>query len=145
MNSSETDKTLIRDIAALFSCAPQGDYFRIRTPFLYPDCDVIDLFCKPEGDFTVVSDLGETTGWLWMNAVSEPRTANQNKLIEEACCSHGVQFRGDEIFAKCRSDDSLADAVVRVAQACIRVSDLLLTFRALDETLVKDEVLEQST
>ena len=28
----------------LFTCAPLNGYTRIRTPFLYPDGDVIDLF-----------------------------------------------------------------------------------------------------
>lgn len=142
---SQCEKTLLQGISELFTCENQGDKFRIETPFIYPDGDVIALFCVEEEGDLVVTDFTMTTGWLFVNAISDPRTAQQNKLIEEACCSHGVQFKGDEIFAKCRPDDSLADAVVRVAQACIRVSDLLLTFRALDETLVKDEVLEQST
>lgn len=142
MNCSETGKTLIRDIAALFSCSPQGDYFRIRTPFLYPDCDVIDLFCKPEGDFMLVSDLGETTGWLWMNAVGEPRTAQQEALISGACRTHGVKYHQNAILAQCDSEDMLAEAVMRVGQACVRVSDLLYTFRALEGSL---EVLDKDT
>ena len=69
---------LQREIGALFTCSEHGEYQRIRTPYLYPDGDNIDLFCKVVDDVVTVSDLAETTGWLricsrWPCAVRRSR------------------------------------------------------------------------
>jgi hypothetical protein len=37
-------------IGELFSCSSVGEYTRIRTPYLYPDGDVVDLFLKTNGE-----------------------------------------------------------------------------------------------
>jgi hypothetical protein len=103
-----TQIDLCREIAegmgALFECAPHGEYIRIRTPYLYPDGDMIDIFCKPQGEVTLVTDLGETSRWLRMQTVSPRRSPKQKALIDDACLTHGVEFyRGMEIGrASCR-------------------------------------------
>jgi hypothetical protein len=56
MNATDLCAELDRGLGELFACAPQGDYCRIRTPYLYPDGDNIDLFCKADGDVTTVSE-----------------------------------------------------------------------------------------
>ena len=95
----------------------------IRTPFLFPDGDCIDLFCKV--DVITVSDLADTTGWLRMQSESTRRSPKQNRLIEEICMTHSVEFYRGMLRAHCRSADELADVVIRVAQAALRVSDLV--------------------
>ena len=47
---------LQQSMGALFTCSEQGDHLRIRTPFLYPDGDNIDIFCKMVDDTVTVSD-----------------------------------------------------------------------------------------
>jgi hypothetical protein len=37
---------LAEQLPLLFVCEERGEYVRIRTPYLYPDGDIIDLFCK---------------------------------------------------------------------------------------------------
>ncbi|MDE0101303.1 MAG: hypothetical protein OXN89_02885 [Bryobacterales bacterium] len=61
---------LQQGLGALFMCSDHGEYQRIRTPYLYPDGDIIDVFCKVEGDVVKVSDLAETTGWPRMQSAS---------------------------------------------------------------------------
>jgi len=51
-------------IGELFTCTEHGDFQRIQTPFLYPDGDTIDLFCKTDGDTVTITDLAETVRWL---------------------------------------------------------------------------------
>ena len=80
--------TLCSDIAtqvgSLFRCTDSGEYVRIRTPFLYPDGDVIDLFAKNgNGSSFTLTDLGETLGWLRMQTLANRRSPKQNKLIED--------------------------------------------------------------
>ena len=101
----------------LFDCQPHGEYQRIRTPYLYPDGDVIDVFCKPQGDTTLITDLGETTRWLRMQTVSPRRSPKQKALIEDACQTHGIEFYKGMLMARCRPGDDLAAVVFRVAQA----------------------------
>ncbi len=147
MTPSDICSTFRGGLSGLFVCSRHGDYERIRTPYLYPDGDNIDVFCKPQGDLTVVSDLGETTRWLRMQTVSPRRSPKQLSLIEDACLTHGVEFYRGMLVARCRTGDELAAVVTRVAQAALRVSDLWFTFRTRSVQSVTDEVsdlLEES-
>ena len=133
-------RAIQNEIGALFTCTEHGDYQRIRTPYLYPDGDNIDLFCAVDGDVITVTDLAETTGWLWMQSLSLRRSPKQNRLIEDTCVTHGVEFSRGMLQARCRPGDSLAEAVTRVAQAALRVSDLWFTFRTRAFESITDEV-----
>ena len=62
MKNSHLCQDIQRIVGASFLFSERGDYLRIRTPFLYPDGDNIDLFCKVQEDVVTVSDLAETTG-----------------------------------------------------------------------------------
>ena len=129
-------------VGAMFTCSEHGDYQRIRTPYLYPDGDNIDLFCKVEGDAVTVSDLAETTGWLRMQSTAARRSPKQRRLIEDACVTHGIEFYRGMLQARCRPGDELAQVVIRVAQAALRVSDLWFTFRTQAVQSVADEVAD---
>ena len=125
MNIPAVCEALKSDLGELFTCTEQGAYQRIRTPYLYPDGDNIDLFCKAQNDVVSVTDLGETTRWLRMQTVSPKRSPKQRQLIEDICLSHGVEFYKGMLQARCRPNDSLAMVVTRVAQAALRASDLM--------------------
>lgn len=142
MGERDWCQELQRSLGALYMCSEHGDYQRIRTPYLYPDGDVIDLFCRAEGDTVTVSDLAETTGWLRMQSAALWRSAKQKLLIEGACLTHGVEFYSGMLQARCRPGEELAQVVTRVAQAAIRVSDLWFTFRAQGVQTITDEVAE---
>ena len=142
MDERDWCQELQRSLGALYMCSEHGDYQRIRTPYLYPDGDVIDLFCRAEGDTVTVSDLAETTGWLRMQSAARRRSAKQKLLIEDACLTHGVEFYSGMLQARCRPGEELAPVVTRVAQAAIRVSDLWFTFRAQGVQTITDEVAE---
>lgn len=129
-------------LSQLFVCSKHGEYQRIRTPYLYPDGDNIDVFCKPQSDVVLVSDLGETTRWLRMQTVSPRRSPKQKALIEDACLTHGVEFYKGTLLARCRPNDQLTAVAFRVAQAALRVSDLWFTFRTRSVESVTDEVAD---
>ena len=127
-------------IGGLFICSQQGDYYQVRTPYLYPDGDNIDLYCEVAGDLVTVTDLAETTGWLRMQSPATQRSPNQSRLISGACITHGVEFYRGMLQARCHPDDDLANVFTRVAQAALRVSDLWFTFRYSREESVPGEV-----
>ncbi len=124
MNPMNVCQDFASGLADLFQCQPHGEFQRIRTPYLYPDGDNIDVFCKPQGDITLVTDLGETARWLRMQAVSPRRSPTQKALITDICQTHGVEFYKGMLMAQCRQGDPLSLVVCRVAQAASRVSDL---------------------
>lgn len=142
MNPNDLCQTFSGGLSGLFVCSQQGEYQRIRTPYLYPDGDNIDVFCKPQGDLTLVTDLGETSRWLRMQTVSPRRSPKQRALIEDACLTHGVEFYKGMLLARCRADEQLASVVFRVAQAALRVSDLWFTFRTRTVESLTDEVAD---
>ena len=145
MNTPITCEALKADLGELFTCTEQGTYQRIRTPYLYPDGDNIDLFCKTEGGVTTVTDLAETTRWLRMQSLSLRRSPKQRQLIEDIRLTHGVEFYRGMLQARCRPGDSLAAVITRVAQAALRVSDLWFTFRTRAVESVTDEVADYLT
>jgi len=132
---------MAQTLSRLFVCSPHGDYQRMRTPFLYPDGDYIDLYCRNESDGTItVSDLGETTRWLRMQTLSTRRSAKQEALLNDIKLTHGVEFFKGMLVARCRPGDDLACVVTRLAQAVLRTADIWFTFRTRSIESVSDEV-----
>ena len=142
MDTSRMCQDLQRNIGALFTCSEQGDYQRIRTPYLYPDGDNIDVFCRVDGETVTVSDLAETTGWLRMQTAALRRSPKQTQLIADTCVTHGIEFYRGMLQARCRPGDELAQVVTRVAQAAFRVSDLWFTFRTQAVQSITDEIAD---
>ncbi|GIW94576.1 MAG: hypothetical protein KatS3mg110_2617 [Pirellulaceae bacterium] len=136
MKSASTWDTLRRQVGQLFICSEWGDRERVQTPFLYPDGEVIELFCERQEDHLKISDLGETTRWLAMQTASDRRTSRQMALIRDICMTHGVTFERGALVAQCREADA-PWTLIRVAQAASCVSDLWFTFR---RKLLKQQV-----
>ena len=142
MSSDDICNDLQNTIGELFTCTEHGEYQRIRTPYLYPDGDNIDLFCKSDGRFVTVTDLAETTGWLRSQSISPIRSRKQKELIEDACVTHGVEFYRGMLLARHHPGEELAPVITRVAQAALRVSDLWFTFRTRTAESITDEVAD---
>lgn len=115
-----------RTLGELFTCAPVGEYLRIRTPLLYPDGDVIDVFLAERAGIPTVTDLGETLRWLRIQSLSTRRTPKQQKLIEDICLNHGLELYRGMLMARVAGgvDAALAATVLRVAQGVQRITDL---------------------
>jgi hypothetical protein len=142
LTNAEFDAILADTLGSLFVCSQHGEYQRIRTPYLYPDGDNIDLFCKAQDGIVTVSDLGETTGWLRMQTVSPRRSPKQRAFIEDICQKHGVEFYRGMLLARAHPEEDFSAVVTRVAQAALRVSDLWFTFRTRSVESATDEVAD---
>lgn len=142
MNATNPCAELERGLGELFVCTPHAEFQRIRTPYLYPDGDHIDLFCKSSDGVVTVSDLGETNRWLRTQTLSPRRSPKQSALIADIALTHGVEFFKGMLQARCRPGDSIAATVTRVAQAALRVSDIWFTFRTRAVESVADEVAD---
>jgi hypothetical protein len=140
MNSPCTE--IAQTMGELFECSPINGYTRIRTPYLYPDGDIIDLFLEENSEYATLTDLGETHGWLRMQTVAMHKTSRQRQLIEDIRFTHGVELFRGMLVVRAKKPGELADAITRLSQAVLRVTDLWFTFRGRASTSVNDDVEE---
>ncbi len=127
-------------IGELFICSTLNEYIRIRTPFLYPDGDVIDFFYKEEGESATLTDLGETLRWLRMQTVIQRKSTKQRQLINDICLNHGIEFYRGMFMVRFKKSEDIAQAIIRLSQAALRVSDIWFTFRNRASESATDEV-----
>ena len=109
---------------------------------MYPDGGIVDVFVLERGGAYTVTDFGDALGWLHLQSVSRGRTRRQELLIEDVCQTLGVQlFKGQLILRNINTED-LGDAVIRLAQAVVRVSDVWFTMRSQSFQTTADEIEE---
>jgi hypothetical protein len=131
--------SIVNNIGQLFTCASVGEYTRVRTPFMYPDGDYIDIFVRATEAGFVATDLAETGRWLRMQTVTSHRSPKQRTFIEDACITHGVEWYRGMITTRASSRDEVSTAILRVAQASLRISDLWFTLRQrLSESIIEE-------
>ena len=114
----------------------------MRTPMLYPDGGVVDVFVLERGSSFIVTDFGDALGWLGLQSVSRQRSPKQQMLIQDVCQTLRIQLFQGQLVLRSVTDDALAESVLRVAQAAVRVSDLWFTFRSQSFQNTADEVDE---
>ena len=116
----------IRDgIAGLYDGGngPNGS-ITIETPFVFPNGDLLDLSVQQTPDGFVVSDLGETRGWLFRTSGIDDLTPDCRKRIREIENSTGVRFQRGTLRYRCNSGTDLASGVHLVAQAAMQMAEL---------------------
>lgn len=104
---------------------------RIETAFTYPDGSSIEAFIVHQDDAkrTVkLSDLGQTTAWLLTMQVKPWESKNRQFLVREAIRPYNVQ-QSDACFECEVAQENFMDGIIRLSQACLRVSDLMFTKR----------------
>ncbi len=143
MSASPCD-VIQQTIGELFTCSPVNGYMRIRTPFLYPDGDVIDIYLKEKTGVATLTDLGEGLRWLRMQSqsFSPRRSPKQQKLVDDICLTHGLEFFRGMLVLRVMPGESMGKAVTRLAQGTLRVADLWFTMRTRSVESVSDEVEE---
>jgi len=133
---------IAEQMGGLFNCTKVNSHIRIRTPFLYPDGDIIDVYFREHEKGTDLSDLGSTLLWLNTQTPVERRTKRQLQIVHEVCVTHNIQFAGGALTLRVENPGELARAVTRLAQAASRVADISFTLRARNVSAVVDEVAE---
>ena len=130
MNTHELCVSLGKSLPALFECTPAPrEGVRVRTPLMYPDGGMVDVFVVEQSGCCYVTDFGETLSWLRMQSTSARRSPKQTRLVEDTCQTLGVKLHRGQLVLRTNGADGLGEAVLRLAQAAVRVSDLWFTFR----------------
>ena len=143
MNSSDLCSILAPSLPPLFVCSEGGhEGVRVRTPMLYPDGGVVDVFVLERGNGYAVTDFGDALGWLWLQSISRRRSARQELLVQDVCQTLRIDLFNDQLVVREVTPNTLGEAVLRVAQAAVRVSDLWFTLRSQTFQNTGDEVAE---
>ena len=141
MNNDELCLAIGESLPALFECTPAPrEGLRVRTPLMYPDGGMVDVFVLERSGRYSVTDFGETLGWLRMQSVSTRRSPKQNRMVEDTCQTLGVELHRGQLMLRSGAADGLGESVLRLAQAAVRVSDLWFTLRTRAVETVADEV-----
>lgn len=111
-----------------FTAAPKGGV-RVRTPYMYPDGGILDLFVLERGDSYKVTDFGETVAWLKMRTGWPKLPRERRAQVNDTCRKHGVVNNHGQLELSGLSRGDLSEAVVQLAGTAARVSDLWFTFR----------------
>lgn len=124
MSFIKWSELLFDSLGRQFSIEKRNGHIRVRTPFMYPDGEIIDVFCMPSENGTTVTDFGETINWLSSLSLQPNISEQQNAIIRDISVTHNTNFDNERISAVCRSDELLAETIIKVTHACVRVSDL---------------------
>ena len=121
---------------------------RMCTPFLYPDGSNVDVFLEHRRssiwDHYVLSDYGQTAIRLHDEQVKLSSTLKKREAVKEICGSLGVILRGGSLeieFSEVRPTD-ISSAVMRLSQACIRISDFIHHQRLRSINPFRDDIEE---
>ncbi len=126
---SKVHDALQSTLPELFDCAqPSNNDVRIRTPLLYPDGGLIEVFVYEQAGQLAVTDYGEALGWLSLQSTSKIRSPKRTNLINDICMTLGIRIENGQLQLTCNHIAELGEAVHRLAQAIVRVSDIYFTF-----------------
>ncbi|PYP88691.1 MAG: hypothetical protein DMF61_05780 [Blastocatellia bacterium AA13] len=131
---------LATGLGELYSCVDVNGHTRIRTPFLYPDGDIIDLYLVRNANQPVLTDYGESINWLKSQTISQKKTVKQKRLIDDIALTHGIELYHGMLTLRVADMNTLSSLVTRLGQAAVRIADLWFTFRTRAVESVTDEV-----
>ena len=114
----------------------------MTTPFMMPDGSLVTVFIDETGDCPRVTDYGDTLAMLRMMAPRCEELKYMPRLAEEAARVPGVMLEKSELAASVSDHRSLAETVVAVAQASLRVSCLRYACRDPEERNLHRELGE---
>jgi hypothetical protein len=131
-------QTIAETIGQLYTCTEVNGFVRIRTPYLYPDGDVIDLYFKLETQ--TLTDLGETLRWLDLQTFRQSLSKKQDWFLQDIQTTYGIELYNGMLLV--RVQDNLTVAITQLAQGAIAVANLWLLNRTRLAGTLNDEIAE---
>ncbi len=143
MNVNELCASIGRSLPPLFVCSPAPqEGVRVRTPMLYPDGGVVDVFVLECDGGYIVTDYGDALGWLGLQSMSQRLSPKQQLLAEDVCQTLRIELFGGQLVLRSVTMGDVGESTLRVAQAVVRVSDLWFALRSQSLQTTADEVDE---
>lgn len=111
-----SEAELQKQVGALFILEKGPNAPRIRTPFLFPDGEIIDLYLTHDGGR--LSDMGRTRDYTHTHMMQEA-FIDQRKLLRDLGMTYGVQWEHGVLYLPVTDAQSVAKAVLQLATACV--------------------------
>lgn len=106
-----------------FGCSlTQLGAVQVRTPFLYPDGDLIDVFVEPRDSCFLVTDYGETWGQIQMQSFSDELSWDQERMGKKICKRWGIELDRGHLVVLVGDSVHIGDAVHVLGQAATELS-----------------------
>jgi hypothetical protein len=119
---------------------------RMATPFLYPNGDRIDVFLEANASSLFrhlsLTDYGQTALYLRSAQVKMEATARKREIFDEILSSLSVKSINGDLYVEIEKTepDDLTDAIFRLSQACIRISEFASHQRLRSANPFRDDV-----
>lgn len=146
MDCSEA-RNLITGSAIIRACDVAPDRsLRIQTTFEYPGNENVDVFVRhsPDGGPIELTDAGMTVGQLLGFGVDIDGTERRRQFVRNVCDQLGIlRDRGQFVAIVPEPiQDNFGPTAVRLAQACVRIADLIITHQSRLNSTFLDEIEE---
>lgn len=147
-HTCESLKAFLGSFSLIRACdIIRDNSLRIATPFQYPDGSLIDVFLEGDTDLfdtLELTDKGQTTAYLLDLQVKHWTTTRRKTIVADICKSLGVMHEGGVFKIRFPNTEisSVSDYLVRLAQACIRVTDVVFTQRFRTQGVFFEDVEE---
>ena len=124
---AELESALCTGLPALFAFEPEpmpDGSLALITPFVCEDGTTPYIFVAEQDGGYILSDGCEMLGGLWQRS-GEDLSSKQRHVLEKICrATPGLERNRGELTMRCDTPEELADVVLRLGQAMLRVSDL---------------------
>jgi hypothetical protein len=137
------NEVLRSNVSLVTQCdTAENGMLRIATAFRYPDGSHVDIFLDQRSTMYVLSDLGETTAYLFELGIRLWESRRRRSIVTDVCRDLRIQREGGQLQVQVAELDhaAFADALLRLAQACIRISDIALTLTHRSVNDFRDQV-----
>ncbi len=130
MSLQTLERALGEGLPCLFSTTPRerGD-IRVSTPFLLPDCDYFSLFVFERDGRLVISDYATAFLWIKMETGVSPVPDLVRAHMADIAYAQRVDINGVELEITVDDQSELAESVLRLSAAVVRVAELFRLIR----------------
>lgn len=132
---------LQHSLSASFECQtrPRGDV-RVRTPFLLPDRDFVDIFVQVNNREVLITDFGLALSWLRGHSATGTLSPPIRDQIEEFMQTLDVRLHRSQFELQGSTEAEIGLAIHKLGQAVVRVADLFRMMRTQTIRSVSDDV-----
>lgn len=121
-----------KDLDILFKCNNKDLFTQVRTPFVYPDGDYINIYVMRNFDQIIITDAGETFANLSLFGIDIRRSKKRSYILNEVLKNQKVYLKEGELYVIIDNNDlnfynHLSMGIMRLGQAISRISDIIFT------------------
>ncbi len=97
----------------------------IRTPYRYPNGDVLDLVLTKKDNSLILSDTGCTLRWLAEQPQIDLNSPEQKSLVQWFCDTRGIEYHNGELSLKVHNASAISLDMQKLGKTAIEMLGLL--------------------